>query len=349
MKTNHVRFLTLLLCILLFSGDHMLASYEYIDHYITAATAIRSFDVTYHMAHLDFMSSMSTNKSDTTPEVWGVETNRQVYKAGLGWRFEKHLGTTNCYMGVLNLRQSRRGEATLHAYRNYYHYINPVIDAANGESLKNVFFLTDLLADTDSRISPLNASSDSLNLVPFQVNNPKLLGDQYIRIWLDPTQGCMLRRVEWYLYLQNTHNIGSPTLIERIEVDKYFMVDVNTWFPVKGRHMEILGFGQYKGMPFDGTEIDVDMAHTSWNSSLSEELFFPRSLPAANYTNNGWIYCYPTSALLSILRHDSEVGKNANVNGSNKRVLIVFILFFSTSVAALMAVFSMVRRRATHC
>ena len=75
MKTNHVRFLTLLLCLLLFSGDHMLASYEYIDHYITAATAIRSFDVTYHMAHLDFMSSMSTNKSDTTPEVWGVEAS----------------------------------------------------------------------------------------------------------------------------------------------------------------------------------------------------------------------------------------------------------------------------------
>ena len=286
-----------------------------IDRCVAAIKSITSYDVTFRREVLDYIDLLDLKYSTNIPEVSFTQTNRDVFAIGIGRRFEEYIGTTNHSMGVLDLRTARPDLAKCNTYQAYPNLINPVVDAANGRSWNECFFLTDLLTNQNSTISPLEASLSDGKMVGFQVDNPPILHDQYVRVWLDTEHGYMPNKVELYMRTESHHTLdGSVALAGRIQVDEFKQVEKNIWVPTRGSSVIIAQAGEYKGRIVDGSKMEVDLEHSSWNTIKSDELFLATSLPEVNYKKDGWVYDYSPRRLENAKVVDGVVAKIAQID-----------------------------------
>jgi|ERR1035437_5961212 hypothetical protein len=295
------------------------AANEPIDRCVAAIGSIRSYDVTFRREVLDYIDLLDLKGTTNIPEVAFTQTNRDVFADGLGRRNEENIGTTNHDVGVLDLRTARPDLAMCNIYRAYPFYINPVVDAANGRSWSDCFFLTDLLTNKNSTFSPFETSPSDGKLVGFQVDNPPMLHGQYVRVWLDPEHDYMPQKVELYMRTESHHTSDGPiALTKRMQVDEFKQVEATIWVPTKGSSVLIAPAGEYKGRVLDGSKMEVDLEHSSWNSIKSDELFLAKSLPEVNYKKDGWVYDYSPGRLENAKVVDGAVAKIAQIDHNLK-------------------------------
>ena len=181
--------------------------------------------------------------------------------------------------------------------------------------MERLFFLTDLLTNQNSTFSLLKASPSDQKLVGFQVDNPPKLHGQYVRVWLDTAHGYMPKKMELYVRNESRHTTDGPIgLTKRMQVDEFTEVEGNIWVPTKGNTVLIAPVGEYKGRVMDGSKMEVDLEHSSWNSIKSEELFIAKSLPKVNYKKDGWVYDYSPGRLENAKVVDGVVAKIAQID-----------------------------------
>jgi len=263
-----------------------------IDRCVAAINSIKSYDVTFTIEHLSYPNCNNLAKPDA-PVVAATDTNRDVLAVGLGRRIERGVGNNETHtIGIIdwntattNGRPLAKALTFVLPGLTYYDYLNP----PSGN-----FFLSDLLSDKHFNVTPLE--SDSSNSVPagFQIGSSLSTG--FIRMWPDPKYGYLPSKVEWYHEVKD----GQVSLLYRMQVEKYIQGNDGTWIPAKAILTSIMPTGAAKGREVTGFSMTVDVAHSSWNSVTSDELFFAKSLPTVNSDQDGWKYYYSPPLLSSI-------------------------------------------------
>ena len=269
-----------------------------VERYVSAVSRIKSFDVTMRVYGLSF-PDMNKLEKPNFPAMASTNTVRDVFAPGLGRRVERYVGRAGGEVNQISVMEwdvaagSGNLSRALHcglAGRDYLGYLNPTEDK---------FFLTDLLRDRGSTITPLDASLSPAELAGFEVKHPGLNGA--IRFWLDSRHGWMLKKVEVYNVGERS---GKKRLSTLIQVDEFIQVEGDVWAPSKGSLNYIVHAGPAVGRAHYGCTIAIDAERSFWNTIKSKELFVAASLPAFNHEERGWKQYYPEAILQAIKRAD---------------------------------------------
>lgn len=313
-----------------------------VDRCIAAIENIKSFDVISKNYVLEYPDYANTNKPDNAPIICSVFTNRDVFAAGSGRRFEQFIGESGCNMGVLDFRKAQPGEATLNDYGTYYSYINPVVDTANGHALNCRLFLKDLLLDPNAAIRPLTERQADSSLIAFQIAAPKFEG-RFLRVWLDVEHGYLPKRVEWYMRAESSIIPSGPVaLIERMEVDEFRKIEGTGWVPIRGTDVTIAPVGELQGRSMGGSGMEVDLVHSSWNSINSGDIFLPKSLPKVNYQKGAWKYDYSPAKLRIAKQIDEDEDPTHN---RGRSTALVYLILGSVSAFTGLLIFAIVKQK----
>jgi hypothetical protein len=311
--------LTGLLLLLLIGGfSSLMAEDTPVSRCLTAIDTVKSFDVTLRLNLLVFPDSSNPEKPDNKSQVWATYTNRDAFAVGFGRRIETSIGDKSEHeVAQIEWKTAQSTKRPSASAINvslpglyYLEYVHPIVEE---------YFLTDLLRDPDSRISPFKTASDDTATYCFDVTNPKIRCR--IRLWLDASHNCLPARLELYRLINDT----QFALTERMQVDEYKSLADNIWVPIRATYNNILPVGPAAGRASSGKVMEVDMEHSSWNSVKDGKMFVRRSLPKANYSEAGWRFEYSPEAL-AMKRRTSGAGALAKPVTLIMRIVLIALL-----------------------
>jgi hypothetical protein len=262
---------------------------ELINSYIHTVNQIKSFDVTYDIDFFNFLNAGKSESNNLTLAF--VETNREAFAVGAGWRIENTIGDPISHTIVFMdwntfVERSKNKEMYPHGL-DYYTFINPMIEGMR---------FTDLLQDEQSDISPLDLDNGS-----FSLSNPHLTGYNHIDFWIDSSHGYLLRKLVFYVPNSQTHHINASL---SIEVGAFINTDTGIYFPDK--------IFRNTGEDDGGEEIVINQAASLFNSNLPTGLLTQESLPLVNFQEDGWKCNYPPHAL-TVAKYVQEQVKKADI------------------------------------
>jgi hypothetical protein len=261
------------------------------DKCVASIERIKSFDVTYRLDILVFGNDVKEGADINASNVGLSFTNRDVFARGLGRRIEDSVGQEDHSIAVIDWKTATRsGRPLSESLRKslpgltYGDYVNPIEDR---------LFLTDLLRDKHTVITPLAEKGAEPGWSGFTVSNPHLNGQ--LQLWLDADHGYLPASIESYSMTAS----GERVLRQSVRIERFIEYAENCWAPAKMMSTVYQGVDKAskKALAATGKVVEIDENRSKWNTIQDGKLFLAASLPTKNYSANGWNFDYPPDLL----------------------------------------------------
>jgi len=288
--------------------------------FLRSIQKLKSFDATMSVEDWDLkVSDYEKGTNGLHHKVVAVETNRDVFSAGIGRRVERTWNGKPLGIGVIEWKTAVAVGQPL-AYvlsqsnAGFWEYVNPLMGQEG-------CFLADALTTNTVTIGPLQMPDDSRR-PGFELDFPKHETFQNVfRIWLDPEHGYMITRFE--RLVRSVPDDGKLNLIEEEQVEQFIPIKGDVWIPAIAVSYNVAS----------SRRMLLDQSRSSFNSISSGQLFSEKSLPKVNRKEDGWKEYLPPDELVKAGAYDTAMHPSTQRHG-------IRLILLSTMLLGLVAVFA---------